>query len=530
MREPTLLLIPPLLHVDALACDHERITVLTHAAAGDAACPDCRHRSAHLHSRYTRTLADLPWGDVPVSLQVTVRRFRCRNPRCRRRIFAERLDEVAVAYARRTDRLAAALEIVAFALGGEAGARLAERLHFPISPDTLLRLIRRAPEAVLDPPGVCGVDDWAWRKGHRYGTILVDLERHRVADLLPDRSAGSFAAWLQTHPSIAVISRDRGEEYVVGARLGAPDALHVADRFHLLKNLGETAERVLKRHVRLLRQIELPRAAARLMAPPRADREAARARTRQRVQDRHAMIHQLVASGLSQRAIVRATGLARGTVRAYLATPTPPERPRVTQRASILTPYVGYLLERWRQGARNALALWREIVALGYPGTQRNVSRFVTVLRRQEAAGIPLTSPCSAGLTPRQAVGLLLTEPAQRTPEQQIAVEQLRALHPESGMTAMLVEEFACLVRHRDEDAEPELAPWMRAATESGIREWRTFVTRLHSDLDAVLAGLQLPWSQGQTEGQILRLKLIRRQMYGRGNFDLVRKRVLRAA
>ncbi|CCF83921.1 transposase [Nitrolancea hollandica] len=202
----------------------------------------------------------------------------------------------------------------------------------------------------------------------------------------------------------------------------------------------------------------------------------------------------------------------------------------MTQRPSSLTPYAGYLLERWRQGERNARALWREIVALGYPGTHRNVSRFVTHLRQQECAGIPLPKPQTAGLTPGQTVRLLLLRSADRSPLQQAAITHLRALHPDLATTMDLVDAFLALVHQPPDCLESELMTWMQSAMASGIAEFRTFVDRLFQDLTAVVAGLTLPWSQGQTEGQILWLKLIRRQMYGRGNFDLVRKRVLHVA
>ncbi len=529
MPGPPQLLIPPELHVDALTAAPSSITITAHPTALTAECPTCQQSSSHLHSHYVRVLADVPWCGIPVRWQVTVRRFRCRNSACAQHIFAERLD-VATVSARRTDRLSTALELIGFALGGEAGARLATGLGFSTSPDTLLRVLRQTADPIEFPVTVCGGDDWAWRKGHRYGTLLVDLERHRVVDLLPDRSADGFAAWLQRHPSIVVISRDRGEEYAVGATRGAPEAIQVADRFHLVKNLGETVERVLKQHVRLLQQVPLPSGEPLIVAPPRADREAGRRRTRQKMRERFATIHALANAGLSQRAIARTTGWSRGTVRAYLSAHAPPERPQVTQRPSILTPYTGYLLERWRHGERNARTLWREIVALGYPGTHRNVSRFVTHLRQQERQGLPLSKPQTAGLTPGQTVRLFLLRSADRSPTQQAAIRQLRALHPDLATTMDLVAGFLSLIRHPPACPEPELLTWMQSAMASGIAEFRTFVDRLYQDLTAVVAGLTLPWSQGQTEGQILRLKLIRRQMYGRGNFDLLRKRVLQVA
>jgi transposase len=346
-------------------------TVMVHADTGSASarCPWCHQLSRRVHSRYHRTLADLPWAGQQVYWRVAVRKFYCTNGHCSRKVFAERLDEVARAYGRRTVRQQQALESIGFALGGEAGSRLAIQLGFPVSPDTLLRQVRQAPESTLVPPAVLGVDDWAWKRGHRYGTILVNLERHQVIDLLPDRNPQSFADWLQGQSSVRVISRDRGGEYREGARRGAPQALQVADRFHLLKNLSEVAQKVFRSYSALLTHIPRPRT----VSPPRAHREEARERTREKMAQRSELVHSLAQQGMSVSAIARATGLHRQTVGRYLKAETVPERPRRHAQASLLAPYQGYVLERCKQGFWNAMGIWREIVALGYPGKYKNV-------------------------------------------------------------------------------------------------------------------------------------------------------------
>jgi transposase len=301
--------------------------------------------------------------------------------------------------------------------------------------------------------------------------------------------------------------------------------VQVADRFHLLQNLGDAAEKVLQRHTTLVQRIPRSGTAERA-PPPRRDRESARAWTQAKTAQCYATIQAMKASGLSQRAIARALGSHRDTVRRYVAAATVPERPRRGRRPGILTPYEGYLRERWRQGERNGMALWREIVALGYPGKRGNVARLVADLRRAENIGThELVAP--QGLTPRQSVRLVLMRPETRNEAQAATIRQLAVLHPEIQQVLALVDGFAQLLRERTSEA---LDPWLEAARGGGIPEMARFVTKLRQDLDAVQAALSTEWSQGQVEGQITKLKLIRRQMYGRGNFDLVRKRVLGAA
>jgi transposase len=232
-------------HLDKVTVEQETVWLELTATARHARCPCCTVLSSSVHSRYQRCLTDLPWGTPAVRIQLTVRKFVCQNPSCERHIFTERLPTFVAAYARKTQRLVTALRTIGMALGGQAGARLAAHLRLPASPATLLRLMQAAPLPQTPALQAVGVDEWAWRRGHRYGTILVNLVDHRVVDLLPDRSAANVAAWLGQHPTITTVCRDRSDLYADGILRGEPQAVQVVDRFHLVQNLHQALETFL---------------------------------------------------------------------------------------------------------------------------------------------------------------------------------------------------------------------------------------------------------------------------------------------
>lgn len=518
------------LHILQIRASDGQLTLTLAARRSTASCPHCHRRSRRIHGSYWRHPRDVPINGLHVTLHLHVRRFCCVNPRCSHRTFAERFPTLIAPFARRTRKLDDWLIHVAFALGGEAGARLLHHLGVSIGGDTLLAHIRRFPFAERPTPRILSVDDFAIRRGRTYGSILVDLERHCAVDLLPDRSTKTFATWLAAHPGIEVISRDRSGEYAEGARQGAPTAAQVADRFHLLRNLHDVALRIFKRHAKRLAQVAAPGAAQQTLTRLRLDREASKAQTRGEMHARFTTIHHMASTGMSRSVIARELGIHRHTVQKYLASALPPERHHYSRKTSILAPYEGYLLAQWHGGCHNAMQLWREIVAQGYAGSYRNVSRLTGYLRRQECTkGAVLPSP--AGLTPAQAAGILVLRPENRTDEEQATLARLPALHRELAAVVARWESFAQMFRDRD-DEHPrcQLEQWMSATAETNVPELQAFVTKLRQDVAAVVAALTLPYSQGQTEGRVNRLKLIKRSMYGRAKFDLLRHRVLYAS
>jgi transposase len=552
MVAPVARLVPPSLRVEALLVADGGLTIRLATDAPAAPCPLCGERADRVHSRATRTLADLPWAGVSVRLQVRVRKFFCENPTCPRRIFRERLAGIAQVAARRTERQRAELLDLAVALGGEAGARMAARRGMPVSPDTLLRLLRQAPEAEPPTPAVLGVDDWAIHKGLTYGTILVDLERHRPVDVLPDRSSASLAAWLRAHPGVEVIARDRAGSYAEGARAGAPDAIQVADRWHLVDNLADALEDFFRSKGTALMAAAAalaaqdPTTAAARPPPdeiyqgkrrhpqPERWRERAEAAAEAGVARRRANYDQaraLHANGAAVAQIARTVGISRMTVYKYLRE-GPPQRKRhsVHGRQRVLEPWEPYLLTRWAEGCRMATVLWREIRAQGFAHSVTNVQRFVNQLRREglPPAGRPRTALTKPdGPPPRRVAALVLRRPERRTAEQRAYLKLVAAEDPAIAAATDLAADFLAMVRRREGDRLPA---WLDRAEASGIGELTRFAGKLRGDLAAVQAGLTLRWSNGQTEGHVNRLKLVKRQGYGRAKVDLLRQRVLRAA
>jgi transposase len=515
-----------------------------------ACCPRCAVPSSSVHSRYQRRLTDLPWGTRPVHIQLMVRKFICRNLHCPRRIFTERVPELVAPYARKTQRLIAALQALGVALGGHAGARLAHRLGLPASRDTLLRLVRRLPLPVIPPLQAIGVDDWAQRKRQRYGTIVVDLERHQPVALLHDREADTLATWLHAHPGITIIARDRLKAYRDGARAGAPQATQVADRFHLLQNLAEALDQVFSAHGPALKAMSTahsrtpvvqPDGQTAVPIPPSIPTPQAQTRAAQRRSRRLAIYEQVWAlhrQGWSNRAIAQHLGIGRMTVVRFLQAPTFPERKGHTNHGkSVLTPYKERLLTRWNAGCREALQLFRDLRRHGYTGSYPTVARYTQRLRqaqglqpREQRSGQTLPRVMDMQqqpLTTRQATRLVLKRPEHCTKADRQLLAHLETQHGDLAGAIGLAQDFCAIVRQRQADRFDE---WLARAVASSVVPLQRFARGLRADYEAVKAGLRLLWSNGPVEGHINRLKMLKRQMFGRAKLDLLRRRFLLAA
>jgi transposase len=476
------------------------------------------------------------------------RRFFCTNTDCQRKIFTERLPNVVAPYAHRTLRLAEIFTLIGFALGGEAGKRLAVGMGLLTSPDTLLRLLRAQPVQERPTPRILGVDDFSFLRARSFGAILIDLEKRVPVDVLPDREAETFAKWLTAHPGVELISRDRGGSFAEGARLGAPQAVQCADRFHLLCNLSEALEAFfLSKRTILKEAAHDPADPSSAQAEPRPARLSAKGVTKkqeaksealhqQRV-ERYEKVHELWGKHASVADIARELDMASRTVHHYVKMDHPPDRIRITNRkgrAKKVAPYQDYLLQRWNEGCRNARQLWRELTEeQGYTASYANVERFLMQFRtkahkfkQEEPATDPIRKPKTKQAPTAKQVSRWITLPQDRRLDWQNAyLERLFQVDPIIAQTASLMVDFATMLREREGE---RLDEWLAQVEQQDVAELKSFAQGLRKDYDAVKTGLTSIWSNGQVEGQVHRLKLLKRQAYGRASFEVLRKRVLR--
>ncbi len=432
-----------------------------------------------------------------------MRRFFCLNTVCGMRTFAEQIAGLTRRRARRSEPLRAMLTSVGLALAGRAGVRLAARVGIRTSRNSLLRLVRAVPDPAVGSVRVLGVDDFAVKRGHHYGTVLVDCENHRVVDLVVGRDASPLAEWLLQHESPEVICRDRASSYADGSRTGAPDAVQVADRFHLWQNLATAVERLVAKHEDCLFEERIAAATdddAEVVAKP----QGAMA---QRRRAHHALVHM----GWNHRTVSLYAHAA-----AWQDMMTVPKK-----RASLLDRFKPYLAERIASGYLKASVLHREVVAQGFTGGYGIVRDFVEQHRaRPDLRAIPKP------LSTRQVTGWICRHPDNLTDHDTTRLTTILGNCPELRTAAELVRSFAAIMTQRHGH---RLGVWLARAEQANLPGINRFVNGVNSDLDAVTAGLSLPFSSGPVEGNVNRIKMLKRQMYGRAGFDLLCKRVLLA-
>ena len=501
-----------------------------------AVCPSCRGTAYRVHSRYYRILDDLPCGGHRVQLHWKIRRFFCDNYACSKLTFCECLPQVAKPYAHKTQRLQEQQIHIGFEVGGESGKRLAGALKMQISGDQILRSLRSKPEPNFPTPRVLGVDDWAIKRGRVYGTILIDLEKRQVIDLLPDRKPETLAAWLSTHTGVEMISRDRGKEYIEGIGLANQELIEVADRFHLLKNLVEMLQQFFERcpsELKLAAQqnsddptipsaIELPNDKQNLEKDQSILPKDAKKTHRQVLFEE---VKSLAEQGMSQRAIARKTNLNRRTVRKYIYLNELPRKFQTIYSTSKAAPFMGFIQQHWNQNECSIRQLFNELKDQGFTGSYSSISRAIHAqLGVHNLKKSHVSTLKHLRYSPRAAAWAIFQPDQELKDAQKTLCRTLCDVSPLAMQARSLALSFREIITCQQAD---KLDEWLVQAENSQIIEFARFAAGLRGDYKAVKAALTYSWSNGQVEGQVNRLKLIKRQMYGRAGFDLLRRRVL---
>ena len=531
--------------VDGAEKDGGLVTFRVRAKASDAACSACRRRSSRVHARYQRELADIPLGGRRVRVIVRVRRFKCVNPWCAQSTFSEQIPGLTTPFARRTPLVTEQLVAVALALAGRAGSRLASKLGMPCGRDLLIGLIRAQP--IPSPPAVTvlGVDDFAFRRAATYGTILIDMASHRPIDLLPDCEAATLATWLAKHPGIQVVCRDRAGTYANGIADGAPDAIQVADRFHLRKNLCEAVGKTVIAHHGCLRTAPTPPeqsspepethtseagqpvAAVEPIASAMPER-----RLVTRTRDRFEAVRSRLAAGMSRSAISRELNLDIQTVRRFAnATGIDELLVACQNRSTNLDGYIDQVNELWNTGLYDGAQITAKIAELGYTGSAPTVRRHLRAFRQPGTSRShpdPVrrnAAPCAPAVPkPRKISRWLLTRPDHLDQDDTVELKILLTRCEHLDRLHEHVRSFAAIMTGR---CGTEITAWLDTIDGDDLPALHSFATGLRRDLDAVTNGLTLEHSSGAVEGAVGRLKMLKRQTFGRANFDLLRARVI---
>ncbi|MEU2289050.1 ISL3 family transposase [Streptomyces sp. NPDC013178] len=490
--------------IEDVADEGERIMVRAQTPQGTAVCPVCGVSSGRVHGFHLRTVADVPVDGRRVVVRVRVRRLVCSTRGCRQ-TFREQMPGVLERYQRRTARLTRQVKAVVKELAGRAGSRLLAILAAGLSRHTALRALLRIPLPTGRTPRVIGVDDFALRRRHRYATVVIDAETHERIDVLPDRTADTLEAWLREHPGVEVVCRDGSATYAEAIRRALPDAVQVADRWHLWHNLCEAALSEVKAHSTCW--------AAVLDAPlydgPRA----------QTTLERWHQVHSLLEKGVGLLECARRLQLALNTVKRYARADRPERMLRVPKyRASLVDPYREHLRKhRVEDPGVPVQHLFEEIKALGFTGCLNLLHKYINQGRADADR---------SHISPRRFARMILTRPDNLKTEHHDLLARLTAACPEMTQLAAGIRGFAKLLTPCDGNADG-LSRWIIQVRATDLPYLHSFSRGLERDRDAVIAALTLPYSNGPTEGVNAKTKRIARQMHGRAGFTLLRHRIL---
>ena len=515
--------------LQSLHREADRVVLTCERVPRTARCPVCGSLAQRIHSRYQRTVWDLPLQKTQVVLHLHVRKFYCDLPTCPRRIFTERLPQVTTPHGRFTLALRQVLAHLGREHGGAPGARSASQLGIRVTPRAVLRFLHALPLPAVAPPHIIGLDDWAWKRRLRYGAVVVDLERDQPIALLAERSQEVVGQWLKAHPTITLVARDRSKEFAAAITAALPHAQQVADRWHVAKNLTEHLDKVVAARWKALRRA-LPPAAVPADPAPAALPECPGPPSpgEERYQQALALAH----TGVPVKHIAQRLGVSHQTIYRWLAQQHGPHAGPARPRRSPLDWITAWLHERWEAGERDGRVLWEELKQQGYRGSLRTIYRRLGRWRAgprlrvlSSAAQVIPPAPWD-DLTPGKIVGWIIARPDTLHSEDQARLEQLCERDTTLAQARVLTQRWLGFIRaHRSEGIER----WLQDIRASSIPAFVSFARSVERDKAAIVAGLTLPYSTGPVEGHITRLKLIKRQASGRASLDYLQQRFLAA-
>jgi transposase len=524
-------LLPGNLSLKARGVSCEGTALIIHATAckKGAICPLCKGRCKRVHSKYTRIFSDLPVAGYLVQIRLEARKFFCDNSGCSRKIFTERFQQEIEPYSRRSFRSDQLLARIALELGGNTGSKISAYVGLPASPSTILRLLKGLKtEDKISTSGIIGVDDWAFKKGRNYGTVIVDLTTREIIDLLPDREASTLTLWLKEHPEIEIVSRDRYGPYALAAKEGAPQAQQVADRFHLCMNLGKAMKGVLQKHGKALKQAFNAYSAptiAHAVQQETAEREECKPIERINVKRQYKFekVKELHLAGYSVRAISKSLNISRQTIRTYLSQDK--IAPKESYRSTNFDDFLQYLLHPDNRGKTYRL-LHQEIVQMGFTGKYTQFCNRMgqsPQLSLSQNSSRPKPVHIKTWSTTRISILLYMDKQEIKKQDDRAFLELLYQQCPPIKQMEILAKKFKQLFQDKTEGT---LKAWIDEATqpESTLKH---FAANLDKDFHAVNNAVIMPYSNGQVEGQVNRIKNIKRRMYGRASFHLLRKMIL---
>ena len=510
-----------------------------------APCPECGMLNYSVHDYYYRSVTDLPIFQKSTNIQMKTRKFRCKNSSCNRKVFSEQNSHV-VRYSRRTDRVSKLLNRLSIELTGKQGSQLTALLLMSVSASTLTRIALRQPLPEIKQPRVLGVDDWAYRKGVSYGTILIDMETSRPIDILPSREKKELENWLTKYPDVEIVTRDRASSYSSAINEVCPNSIQIADRFHLLMNLSDALDRYFKSISQIIKKTITEKTNEILNDRINNDKiigtktpEILIVNDPQQINDVSfnqrlcifKKVKELQSQGFSARKISRDLGISRSTVGSYFLQDA--LSPKKNSKSTNIELFTSHILARLNEDGYQVKNIIDEITQLGYSGSQSQAYENINKLKEQNGINTPdfaqiqrIRIPFVKPLHSRKLAKYIdrCTDHIEDQDERTYMATLLDGI-PEVRIVQKLVQIFKTMLNR----GCGNIRRWIDFIKESKYKlsGLRNFANGLMRDIEAVENGINMHWSNGGVEGHVNRVKSKKRQMYGRAGFELLKRKVI---